>query len=440
MNKAPQKKVEIVVGLDIGTTKIACLVGKLNEYNKVDILGVGKADSHGVLRGVVSNIDKTVEAIIKAVQEADQEANVTIKVVNVGIAGQHIKSLQQTGMITRSRNSDEISIDDIDGLIESMYNSHMEPGQEIVHVIPQEYIVDNESGIKDPIGMSGNRLEARFHIITGLVTAINNILKCVSKANLEIESLILEPIASAEAVLSEEEKEAGVALVDIGGGTTDIAIFHDGIIRHTAVIPFGGNIITEDIKEGCTVIKQHAELLKTRFGSALASEANANEVVSIPGLRGREGREISVSTLSGIIQFRMEEIIDMVNYEIIASGYKKKLAMGIVLTGGGAQLKNLIHLFSLKTGMEVKIGTPNEHIARGEADVKSPMYATGVGLVLLGFGSQRIAPKLSKETANQKVKVNQGSGKSPKSIFNLLWNKLKNILSEDDISQDKDFK
>ncbi len=307
---------EIVVGLDIGTTKIVAIVGRRNEFGKIEILGMGKSESYGVARGVVQNIDKTVEAIRVAVAEAETKSGVDIKVVNVGIAGQHIKSNQHRGIKTRASAEDEISQNDIDALIDDMFKLVMQPGEEIIHVVPQEYIIDNESGIKNPIGMAGIRLEANFHIITGQIAAARNIYKCVHKANLEVSGLTLEPLASADAVLSDEEKEAGVVLVDIGGGTTDIAIFQDGIIRHTAVIPFGGNIITEDIKEGCTIIKNQAELLKIKFGSALASENQENEIVSIPGLRGRPHKEISVKNLSAIIQARMEEIIEHVYYEI----------------------------------------------------------------------------------------------------------------------------
>ena len=270
---------EIVVGLDIGTTKIVCIVGRRNEYGKIEILGMGRSESVGVTRGVVSNIEKTVQSIKTAVTEAENQSGVDIRTVNVGIAGQHIKSLQHRGIKMRNSLEEEISQKDIDALIDDMYKLVMLPGEEIIHVLPQEYIVDSEVGIKDPIGMSGVRLEANFHIITGQVAAVKNIHKCIQKAGLEVVELILEPLASSEAVLNDEEKEAGVVLVDIGGGTTDIAIFQEGIIRHTAVIPFGGNVITEDIKEGCTIIKSQAELLKMKFGSALASENKENEIV-----------------------------------------------------------------------------------------------------------------------------------------------------------------
>ena len=376
---------EIIVGLDIGTTKICTIVGRKNEFGKIEILGHGRTESLGVTRGVVTNIVSTIESIRRSVEEASAKSNADIHAVYVGIAGSHIKSYQHRGMRTRSSMDDEISHADIDMIVEDMFKLAMPPGEEIIHVIPQEYIVDNEQGIKNPIGMSGMRLEANCHIITGQVTAAKNIYKCVSRAGLTTEGLFLEPLASSEAVLTEEEKEAGVVLVDIGGGTTDIAIFQDGIIRHTAVIPFGGNVITEDIKEGCTIIRNQAELLKIKFGSALASENQENEIVSIPGLRGRDPKEISVKNLAHIIQARMEEIIEHIQFEIRNSGYEKKLIGGIVITGGGAQLKHIKQLVEYMTGMDTRIGYPNEHLAKGADELKGPMYATSVGLVIKGF-------------------------------------------------------
>ena len=308
----PNLASELVVGVDIGTTKIAAIVGRKNEFGKIEILGIGKSESLGVNRGVVVNIEQTVGSIKAAVSMAADKANVDIGEVIVGIAGQHIKSMQHRGMIIRQSLDDEINQKDIDNLIDNMHRLVMSPGEEIIHVIPQEYIIDNESGIKNPIGHAGIRLEGNFHIITGQISAVKNIFKCVTRAGLETVDLHLEPLASADAVLSDEEKEAGVVLVDIGGGTTDVAIFYDGIIRHTAVIPFGGNIITEDIKEGCGIIKTQAEQLKMRFGSALSQENQENEIISIPGLRGRPHKEISVKFLAQIIQARMEEILEFV--------------------------------------------------------------------------------------------------------------------------------
>lgn len=377
---------EIVVGLDIGTTKIACLVGRRTEHGKIEILGMGKSESVGVTRGVVSNIEKTVQSIRSAVEEAEIRSGVDINIVNVGIAGQHIKSLQHRGMITRDSIEDEIDRSDVDQLIEDMYKLVMMPGEDIIHVLPQDYIVDREPSIKDPIGMSGIQLEGNFHIITGQIAAAKNIYKCINRAGLEVADLILEPLASSSSVLSEEEKEAGVVLVDIGGGTTDIAIFQDGIIRHTAVIPFGGNIITEDIKEGCTIMHRQAELLKVKFGTAFPLNKNENEIVCIPGLRGREPKEITVKNLSSIINARMSEIIEHVYYEIKNSGFEKRLIGGVVVTGGGSQLKHITQLFEYVTGMDARIGYPNEHLSSNtNLSVTSPLFATGVGLVIQGF-------------------------------------------------------
>lgn len=426
---------EIVVGLDIGTTKIACIVGRKTEHGKIEILSMGKSESVGVTRGMVSNIEKTVQSIRAAVEEAESkvEGELQVKVVNVGIAGQHINSLQHRGMLVRHNNDKEISQVDIDNLIEDMYKLVMQPGEEIIHVLPQEYIVDAEQGIKDPIGMAGVRLEANFHIITGQIAAAKNIKKCVDKAGLEVDEMILEPLASSEAVLSEEEKEAGVVLVDIGGGTTDIAVFQDGIIRHTAVIPFGGNIISEDIKEGCTIMKRQAELLKVKFGSALASECQENEIVCIPGLRGREPKEISVRNLASIIQARMEEIVEHVYYEIKNSGYEKKLIGGIVVTGGGGQLKHVTQLFEYITGMDTRIGYPNEHLAPTTMvdNITSPMYATGIGLVIKGF--QNAYRNIANE---EEEKIEHGpknhSTKTKGSFFEKILTKSRTWFEEED--------
>jgi cell division protein FtsA len=304
-----------------------------------------------------------------------------------------------------------------------MYKLVLPPGEEIIHVFPQEYIIDNEQGIKSPKGMLGVRLEANCHIVTGQITAAKNIDKCVQKAGLELTELVLEPIASAEAVLTQEEKEAGVVLIDIGGGTTDIAIFQDGILRHTAVIPFGGDIITEDIKEGCTIIKNQAEALKVKFGSALASENQENEVVVIPGLRGRSPKEISVKNLAHIIQARMEEIIEHAYFEIKNSGYEKKMIAGIVLTGGGAMLKHLRQLVEYMTGMDTRIGYPNEHLAKGAEDISSPIYATSVGLVIKGLEHF--------ENQKRKSTVTTHSKKTRGSFFDNLFIKSKRFFEDD---------
>jgi cell division protein FtsA len=375
-----------MVGLDIGTTKISVMIGRKNQYGKLEILGTGRAVSNGVARGIVSNIDKTVESIREAVVEAKQKSGLEIIDVFVGIAGQHIKSLQHRGEIVRDNIDIEIDKADIDKLKSNMFKLITIPGEEVIHVIPQEYTVDGEDGIQDPKGMAGVKLEANFHVITAQVGAVRNIMRCVEKAGLTPRELILEPFASAVATLDEDELREGVALVDIGGGTTDVAIFLDNIIRHTAVIPFGGNIITKDIKGGLEILEKQAELLKVKFGSAMYTEDQENVMVSIPGLRGRPPKEIAVKTLSEIIGARYKEIIDLVYHQIKISGYEHKLMTGIVLTGGGSQIRNLKQLVAFVTGKETRIGLPNEHLGTESVDkVVSPMYSTGVGLVIKGF-------------------------------------------------------
>ncbi len=405
-----------IVGLDIGTTKIVCFVGEKNEHGKIDILSMGKSESLGVVKGVVQNIQRTIESISTAVSRAQEkmEDDFIISDVYVGIAGQHIKSLQHRGVITRENNDDEVSQEDVNKLEESMYKLVMEPGQEIITVLPQEYIVDKHHGIKDPIGVPGARLEANCHVICGDVQAVRNIRKCVEKASLKIEGIFLEPIASSESVLSPEEKEAGVVLVDIGGGTTDVAIFYDGIIRHTAVIPFGGNIITDDIKKGCKIMNSNAEKLKVNFGSACAGETKTNVVICIPGIKGIPSKEIKQSTLAAIIEARMTDIIELVDFEIKNSGYENKLGAGIVVTGGGSQLKHLKQLFEYKTAQDARIGLPTEHLANSsEIDVySSPIFSTGIGLVLKGFESN----EMINQGSSKKITCDTGDGEDKKVI------------------------
>ena len=384
MNKMENKK--FAVGLDIGTTKIVAMVGQKNKFNKVEIIGIGKSKSLGVHRGVVNNITQTIQSIQEAVSEAELKSSAEIKNVVVGIAGQHIRSIQHSDYITRKNPEEVIDENDVEKLINQVYKLVMLPGEEIIHVLPQEFKVDGQAEIKEPIGMYGGRLEANFHVVVGQVSSIKNIGRCIKSADLKMERITLEPIASSDAVLSEEEKEAGVALVDIGGGTTDLAIFKDGIIRHTSVIPFGGNVITDDIKEGCSIIQKHAELLKIKFGSAWPGENKETEIVSIPGLRGHEPKEISLKTLSKIINARIVEIVEQVFLEIKNYGHdeqKKKLIAGIVITGGGSQLKHLKQLVEYITGMDTRIGYPNEHLAGDSEDNQtSPVFSTAVGLLM----------------------------------------------------------
>ncbi|MBL0766726.1 cell division protein FtsA [Marivirga atlantica] len=434
---------KIVVGLDIGTTKICVMVGRKNEYGKLDVLGMGKSVSDGVVKGKVINIEKTIVAIKKAVEEAEEISGIDIKVVNVGIAGQHIRSSIHRGSITRQDRDEEITVEDVNRLTNDMHRMVIPAGNQIIHVMPQVYTVDYDDGIKDPVGMTGVRLEADFHVITADINSINNIQKCVKRAGLDIENMILEPLASSLAVLSDEEKEAGVCLIDIGGGTTDIAIFHENIIRHTGVIPFGGNIITSDIKEGCMVMQQQAELLKTKFGKAIALEANENEIVSIPGLRNRPPKEISVKNLAHIVEARMEEIIDLAHAEILNSGYDGKLAGGIVITGGGSQLHSVRQLVEYQSGMDARIGYPNEHLGKSKLEqVKSPMFATAVGLVLVGYRSldERENRYQEVKAKNQNVFNNerQKPGKREGDFFSKIINKTKSLLI-DDFDDNDDF-
>ena len=431
----------IAVGLDIGTTKIVAMIGRKNDYGKMEILGIGKSKSLGVHRGVVNNITQTIQSIQQAVQDAESSSGMKISEVIVGIAGQHIRSLQHSDYITRPNSDEVIDEEDIDRLCDQVHKLVMLPGEEIIHVLPQDFKVDGQSEIKEPIGMYGGRLEANFHVVVGQVSSIRNIGRCIKSSGLELSGITLEPLASANAVLGVEEKEAGVALIDIGGGTTDIAIFKDGIIRHTAVIPFGGNVITEDIKEGCSIIEKQAELLKIKFGSAWPGENKDNEIVSIPGLRGRDPKEITLKNLSKIIHARVVEIIEQVYLEIKNYGHeeqKKKLIAGIVLTGGGSQLKHLKQLVEYITGMDTRVGYPNEHLAGdSDSETTSPMYATAVGLVLNSLENQsRVSESMMKvddvniedsdTTANEDE--GQATDKVRKKFFEKWAEKFKEFL------------
>lgn len=381
---------KVAVGLDIGTTKIVVMAGRKNEHGKIEILGVGKSKSLGVKRGVVTNITKTVESIQDAVRQAEAASGLKITDVTVGIAGQHIRSLQHSDYITRPNFEDVIDENDIKKLVNQVHKLVMLPGEEIIHVLPQEYKVDSQE-TNVPEGMYGSRLEANFHVVVGQVASIKNIARCVKNAGLNLKAITLEPLASADATLSCEEKEAGVALVDIGGGTTDIAVFKDNMIRHTSVIPFGGNVITEDIKVGCSIIEKHAEALKEKFGSAWPGENKENEIISIPGLRGRESKEISMKRLSQIIHARVTEILEQSYQELKHYGcedQKRKLIAGIVMTGGGSKLKHIRQLSEYITGMDVRIGTTDEHLVGPlveQEKITGPEFATVTGLLMKGL-------------------------------------------------------
>ena len=426
----------IAVGLDIGTTKIVAMIGRKNEYGKVEILGIGKAKSLGVHRGVVNNITQTIQSIQQAIRDAEANAGIKVEQVTVGIAGQHIRSLQHSDYITRSNYEDVIEEKDIEDLCGQVHKLVMLPGEEIIHVLPQEYKVDGQGEITQPIGMHGARLEANFHVVVGQISSIRNIVRCVKNSGLGLGGVNLEPLASANAVLSQEEKEAGVALIDIGGGTTDLAIFKDGIIRHTAVIPFGGNVITEDIKDGCSIIEKQAELLKVKFGSAWPGENKDNEIVSIPGLRGREPKEISLKNLSKIIHYRAVEIIEQVFQEIKNYGHeeqRKKLIAGIVITGGGAQLKHLKQLVEYITGMDTRIGLPNEHLAGAtDKETASPIFATAVGLVMKAIYEQE--HKINQQKEEEQITEELEEQQPTEQIEEV--NQEENSTSEEDASEE----
>lgn len=397
----------IIVGLDIGTTKIAAIAGRKNEFGKLEIIGFGRANSNGVKHGQVLNIDETIKAIRMALDNCyASNPNLDISEVYVGIAGHHIKSLQTRGDIVRHQNEEEISQKEIDQLIADQYKTYIPAGDQIIDVIPQEFTVDNFQNIPNPIGYGGVKVGANFHIITGDKNAIRNINRAVEKSGLKTKDLVLQPLASSAAVMGQEDLEAGVAIVDIGGGTTDLAVFYEGILKHTVVIPFGGENITNDIKTGLGVLKTQAEQMKVQFGSALSNEAKANAVITIPGLRGMPPKEISVKNLANIIQARMSEIMDFVTFHLKQVGLDNKMLNGgIVLTGGGAQLRHLIQLTEYTTGLNARIGYPNEHLAPGHIEeLAKPTYSTCIGLILKGYSDYEHNRKQF-ETKHIKVEV-----------------------------------
>ncbi len=433
-------KDQVVAAIDIGTTKIVSIAGKLNEKGKLEIMGVSRAESKGVKRGTILNIEETVNAIQRTVDEAWKQAGINIKEVFVGIAGQYIKSIRNRGYINRDSYDAEITREDIYALIMDMHKIPIDTGEEIIHVLPQSFIVDNEHGIKNPVGMNGKRLEANFNIVIGQQASAKNIEKCVGRAGLRITDLILEPLASAEATLTEDEKEAGVVLIDIGGGTSDLVVYYDGIIRHTAVIPFGGNVVTEDIKKGCSILLRQAEMLKRQFGSALGEIAPEDKVVTIPGISGREPKEISFKSLAYIIQSRMEEIIDAALFEIEGSGYYDRLSAGVVLTGGGALLKHLNQLVKFKTGLDVRIGYPNEHLAADtNPEINHPTYSTAVGLILKGYEyyerEQRAESVLNENIAEEESEKEPTGEKTrdSKNLFENLKKTITKLFDDEDI-------
>jgi cell division protein FtsA len=374
---------DFISAIDIGTTKIVALIARKTEEGKFEILGLGNAPSSGVKRGVVVHIDETVAAIGLAKQQAEEQSGYRMGEVYVGIAGQHIKSMKNRN--SKYIDGEEITQEDVNYLHEQMCHTPLDPGEEILHVIPQSYIVDSETDVSKPVGISGRVLEGNFHLVIGKTASARNISKCIERVDLKVKKMILEPLASATSVLTADEREAGVVLVDIGGGTTDVAVYYNHVVRHTAVIPFGGNVITNDIKEGCSILLRQAESLKVQFGSAMGDTAAEDKVVTIPGISGRDAREISFKNLAYIIQARMEEILDAVSFEIENSGFGEMVSAGIVITGGGAMLKGLPQLIKYKTGYDVRLGCPNQFLVpETDAKITQPLYATGIGLIIEG--------------------------------------------------------
>ncbi len=431
----------ILAAIDIGTTKIVTIVGRLNSNNKLEIFGLSKTPSKGVKRGVVLDIEEAVNAIRYTVEEVQKQTGLIIKDVYVGIAGQHIKSIRNRGYILRDSFEDEITKEDTERILSEMYKISIQPGEEIIHILPQNYVVDNETGVKNPIGMFGKRLEGNYHIVIGQTTSARTIERCVNRVGINVTQMILEPLASSAAVLTDEEIEAGVALVDIGGGTTDVAVYCDEIIKHTAVIPFGGNVITKDVMDGCSILSKHAEQLKIQYGSALGDLAEESKVVAVPGISGREPKEVSVKSLAYIIQSRMEEIMDAVIYQIEDSDCLDKLNAGVVLTGGGSVLRHLPQFVKYRTGLDVRIGLPDVQLARPELkDVIHPMYSTSVGLLLKGFDNNavsNITAKTKHEDIPEFVDEDENEHRQGKKINDIIKNFKANIIEFFDDGTDK---
>ncbi|MCO5253894.1 MAG: cell division protein FtsA [Bacteroidia bacterium] len=430
---------KVIVGLDVGTTKICAIVGMRNENGKINILGIGRTSSlGGITEGVVTNINKTTEAIKKAIQEAERSSNIQIGNVYVGIAGRHINSFTQPYGAFRSDPNAEISAEELEEIRKQMYRINTPPGTHILHVLPQDYIVDGNHS-DDPIGMPGSRIDINYHIITGQIIAAENIKRCIQKCDIAVEDVVVEPIASAKSVLTDEELLAGVAILDIGGGTSDLAIFHEGRIRHTAVVPIGGQRITKDICEAFAIMEKYGESMKVRYGNALPEGIQSNEVIVVPGINGREPKQVSLKNLSIVINARLMELFQLINNEIKQSDYQNKLTAGIVLTGGGAELKNISLLLEYVTGKQVKIGYPNQYLAKGAvAEAKSPMFATGTGLVIYGMDKEVPVNNNTQQHIGESAKPKQ-----PNKNVGGFFNKIKGFggsfmeyLKDDDNNED----
>lgn len=377
------KKIErnLIVGLDIGTSKVVCLVGEIKTDNSIEIIGIGSHPSRGLKKGVVVNIESTVKSIQRAVEEAELMAGCEIHSVYAGIAGSHVRSLNSHGIVA-IRNK-EVTPEDVERVIDAARAVAIPADQKILHILPQEFIIDNQEGIREPVGMSGVRLEAKVHIVTGADSAAQNIVKCVQRCGLSVDDVVLEQLASSYAVLADDEKELGVCLVDIGGGTTDIAVFSGGAIRYTAVIPIAGDQVTNDIAVSLRTPTQYAEEIKMKYACALSKLARADETIEVPSVGDRPSRRLARQTLAEVVEPRYEELFQMVNLELQRSGYSEVIAAGVVLTGGSSKMEGAVELAEEVLHVPVRLGTP-QHIT-GLADVvRNPIYATGVGLLLYG--------------------------------------------------------
>ncbi len=396
----------IIVGLDIGTSKVVAIVGEVRQDDEIEIIGIGSHPSRGLKKGVVVNIESTVQSIQRAVEEAELMAGVEIDSVYAGIAGSHVSSLNSHGIVPIKDG--EVSHADVERVIDAARAVAIPADQKILHILPQEFIIDNQEGIHDPAGMSGVRLEARVHMVTGAVSAAQNIIKCVRRCGLEVEDLILEQLASSYSVLEEDEKDLGVCLVDIGGGTTDIAVFTGGSIRHTAVIPIAGDQVTNDIAVALRTPTQHAEEIKLKYACALTQLASPDETIEVPSIGDRPPRRLSRQTLAEVVEPRYEELLTLIQLELRRSGYEDLVAGGVVLTGGSSKMEGLIDLAEEVFHMPVRLGIPQ--YVTGLVDVvRNPIHATGVGLLLFGH-------------RNRAVRVPEVSGSGG---MKSVWNRMK---------------
>jgi cell division protein FtsA len=373
----------LIAAVDIGSAKVAAAVGRKHPDGQVEVLGMDSIKCDGMKRGVVFNVEEIINAVKSVVESLEQRLNIKLIDVFVSVSGFNIRTTENSCYRFIKQEDDLIKSFDLEQLMQDNYRIVLQPDERILHVVPQDYAVDHERGVKKPIGYSGKRLEGNFHVVIGRQSDIRKIEKCIEKAGLRLNGLLFTPLASADAVLSDEEKEAGVVMVDIGAGTTDLALFHDGVLRYSSVIPFGGNVVTNDIKEGCGVLQKHAEKMKTQFGSALGTMAREDAVIAIPGISGWEPKEIAFKSLACIIQARMEEIIELIVHHIERSGFFDKLGAGIVLTGGGAMLKHLAELTKLKTGLDVRIGAASSVFSgEEEGSLQNPALSTAVGVLV----------------------------------------------------------